>query len=151
LRQLRDHIQEFGFDQHVDSFLLKKLYGVDHNGEPPPGVYRQFVAVLLRTAEALNHNEPAQVEELKNVMIKLFNIELEWLESEELMRKGLHERKGQFETLGALIPQPDAMDRVVRYETHLSRKFDRLLNQLERVQRIRRGQPAPPTLNVNIS
>ena len=31
------------------------------------------------------------------------------------------------------------MDRFVRYEAQLSREFDQILNQLERVQRMRRG------------
>ena len=43
------------------------------------------------------------------------------------------------------------MDRFIRYEAHLSREFDRILNRLERLQRFRHGQPALPTLNVEVS
>ena len=32
----------------------------------------------------------------------------------------------------ATVRSQDAMDRFVRYEAHLSREFDRVLNQLER-------------------
>ena len=148
LIKFRDYIKEFGFND-VNTSLLKKVYGVDHNGEPPESIYRQFACALLLSAEL--QNEPAKIEALKTVMIKVFNSELERLEDLKLMRKALHDGKKHFETLAAVIPQPDAMDRVVRYETHLGREFDRLLNQLERVQRMRRGQPAPPTLNVNVS
>ena len=150
LTKMRDHIKESGFDQNIDSFLLKKLYGIDHNGEPPAGVYRQFATLLLLTTKARNQNEPGVVDTLKNGMIDYLNIELEYLESQELLRKTLHERKGQFETIAALIPHRDT-DRLVRYEAHLTREFDRILNQLERVQRMRKGQPAPPTFNVNVS
>ena len=146
--QLRDHIKECGFND-VSTSLLKKVYGVDHNGEPPESVYRQFACALLRAAEF--QNEPAKVEELKKVMIKIFNSELEQLENQKLIAIALHDSRKQFETMAAVIPQPDAMDRVVRYETHLSREFDRILNQLERVQRMRRGQSPPPTLNINAS
>jgi hypothetical protein len=31
-----------------------------------------------------------------------------------------------------------------RYETHLSREIDRVLNRLERLQRMRQGKPLPP-------
>jgi hypothetical protein len=42
------------------------------------------------------------------------------------------------------------LDLLLRYESSLERAFDRALSQLERVQRIRKGQPIPPTLNVNL-
>jgi hypothetical protein len=40
---------------------------------------------------------------------------------------------------------------LLRYGASLERSFDRTLNQLERAQRMRLGQPVPPPLNVNIS
>jgi hypothetical protein len=42
-------------------------------------------------------------------------------------------------------------DRLMRYETHVSREIDRILNRLERWQRIGKGQPLPPQLDVKIS
>jgi hypothetical protein len=51
----------------------------------------------------------------------------------------------------AVIPSLDASDRLLRYEAHLSRERDRILNRLERMQRIRKGQPLPPQLDVEIS
>jgi hypothetical protein len=48
-----------------------------------------------------------------------------------------------------VVPTP--LDLAVRYESTLERAFDRALNQLERLQRIRMGQALPPTLNVNVS
>jgi len=35
LTKMRKHLKESGFDQNIGSFLLKKLYGTDHDGEPP--------------------------------------------------------------------------------------------------------------------
>lgn len=46
---------------------------------------------------------------------------------------------------------PRSSDRLLRYETHLSREFDRTLAQLERLQRIRLGQPVPPPINLNVT
>jgi hypothetical protein len=37
------------------------------------------------------------------------------------------------------------------YEAHFSREIDRILNRLERLQRIRKGQPLPTRLDVKIS
>jgi len=36
------------------------------------------------------------------------------------------------------FPAQEAADRIIRYEAHLSREFSRTLNELERVQRMRR-------------
>lgn len=43
------------------------------------------------------------------------------------------------------------LDRLLRYESNFERAFDRILNQLERLQRIRKGQPVLPTLDVNVT
>jgi len=44
-----------------------------------------------------------------------------------------------------------SLEVLLRYESNLERAFDRTLNQLERLQRIRSGDVVPPPLNVNIS
>ena len=49
------------------------------------------------------------------------------------------------------VPEAPRLDRLLRYSASLERDFDRTLNQLERLQRTRKGQPVPPTLNVNLS
>jgi hypothetical protein len=49
------------------------------------------------------------------------------------------------------VPQPAREDRLLRYETTLDRAFEKTLSQLERLQRIRKGQPVSPTLNVNVA
>lgn len=46
---------------------------------------------------------------------------------------------------------PTPLDLSVRYESTLERTFERALNQLERLQRIRKGQPVSPMLNLQIS
>jgi hypothetical protein len=60
-------------------------------------------------------------------------------------------RRFELRRLSLLVPDSSHVDRLIRYGAYLSREFDRTLNRLERLQRMRRGQPAPPTLNVNVS
>ena len=43
------------------------------------------------------------------------------------------------------------MDLLVRYGPSLDRELDRILKQLERRQRMRLGQPLPPSIDVNIT
>lgn len=49
----------------------------------------------------------------------------------------------------SVIPSQIELDRTIRYETHISRDFDRTLSQLLRVQHERRGLPTP-TIRVDL-
>jgi hypothetical protein len=51
----------------------------------------------------------------------------------------------------ALVPRQEVTDRLQRYEGSLDRSFDRTLSQLERLQRLRLGQPVLPALKVDVS
>jgi hypothetical protein len=64
---------------------------------------------------------------------------------------GRSKQKGEYQTIAALVPSQDVVERLLRYEAHLGREFDRTLNQLERLQRIRLGQPVPPSVRVELS
>jgi hypothetical protein len=47
------------------------------------------------------------------------------------------------------LPPADATDKLLRYEAHLDRQLYRAMDQLERLQRQRRGERVPPPLNIN--
>jgi hypothetical protein len=77
----------------------------------------------------------------------------------ELMRRewGLTEmrkreaREAQARRDASFLPSPGALDNIWRYETMLERQFYRAMNQLERLQRARRGEVVPPPLTMEIS
>jgi|SRR4029077_17214908 hypothetical protein len=48
------------------------------------------------------------------------------------------------------LPSAEATDRLLRYEAHFDRQLYRAMDQLERLQRQRRGENVPPPLNVNL-
>ena len=48
------------------------------------------------------------------------------------------------------LPSTEATDKILRYEAHLDRQLYRAMDQLERLQRQRRGENVPPPLNVNL-
>jgi hypothetical protein len=66
------------------------------------------------------------------------------------LKKSSEKREG-LERQSSFVAEPARLDRVLRFGTTLLRDYDRCLNQLERLQRARKGQPALPTLNVNVS
>ena len=59
--------------------------------------------------------------------------------------------RAHYKTAAAVIPGQEVSERLIRYEAHFSREIDRVLNRLERLQRIRKGHPLPPQLDVNIT
>ena len=48
------------------------------------------------------------------------------------------------------LPSPSATDKLQRYEAHVDRQLSRSMDQLERLQRRRKGENVPPPLNVNL-
>jgi hypothetical protein len=48
------------------------------------------------------------------------------------------------------LPPADATDKLLRYEAHLDRQLYRAMDQLERLQRQRRGENVPPPLNIDL-
>ena len=50
-----------------------------------------------------------------------------------------------------MLPSDATMDKILRYETAIERQMFRAMNQLERLQRQRKGENVPPPLAVDIS
>jgi hypothetical protein len=48
------------------------------------------------------------------------------------------------------LPPAEATDKLLRYETHLDRQLYRAMDELERLQRQRRGENVPPPLNISL-
>lgn len=67
------------------------------------------------------------------------------------LMKDLSKIRERMESKAACVPEAPRLDRILRYSASLERDFDRTLNQLERLQRMRTGQAVPPTLNLNVS
>lgn len=63
----------------------------------------------------------------------------------------LQSQENEIEFVRRSVPKSEWLDRVLRYEASLERGFDRTLGQLERLQRMRLGQPVTPRVDVTIS
>lgn len=49
------------------------------------------------------------------------------------------------------LPRNTELDRILRYETAIQRQLVHAINQLERMQRARRGEQVPAPLSVQLS
>jgi hypothetical protein len=151
LSVVRLGIQCSGFCE--DPWLLRKIYGLDHDGSAPYGTPFQFY--LKMSDEAAEHargNRGGEsVDDLKAKMFEILDQEIKRVQAlaEEALRVTIE--RNQYRKAAALVPQPPILERLLRYEAHLSREFDKTLSQLERLQRMRLGQPVIPPINVRLS
>lgn len=51
----------------------------------------------------------------------------------------------------AILPSGDVLDKILRYETKLERQMYRAMAQLERIQRMRRGELIPAPISVDVT
>jgi hypothetical protein len=131
---------------------IELMYGCQEEG-PQPYSWRHMsltLSKLVSMVEAEKHDSKDQPDVQRNVDEAI---------CKEIMRLGkLHDAAVTVEDLkrehnlaGTSVPPQEISERLVRYEAHLSREIDRILNRLERLQRMRKGQPLPPQVDVNIS
>jgi hypothetical protein len=63
----------------------------------------------------------------------------------------LEEAEEAAKQAAAVLPPPEILDKILRYETKLERQMYRAMNQLERLQRMRQGGVVPPPLSIEVS
>ena len=74
-------------------------------------------------------------------------------ESVKLLEECAKERQNleeDAEARSCSLPPAEVADKLLRYEAHLDRQLYRAMDQLERVQRLRRGEIVPAPININL-
>jgi hypothetical protein len=84
-------------------------------------------------------------------MLTFIGRELDRRERELTDIREREERDAQARRDASFLPSPRVLDQIWRYETMLERQFYRAMNQLERLQRARRGEVVPPPLTMEVS
>ena len=108
--------------------------------------------VFSKVAEGYRaESDESGLDALKKAAVDAFNREIKRLEVWAEIQECLGGKRREYATVAALVPAQGTVEKLVRYEAHLSREFDRTLNQLERCQRMRMGQPVMPAIKVELS
>ncbi len=114
--------------------LVRDLEAFRHGGEPAPGA-------TDATSRAETKAETLAFLDRRIGVLK----QLKWMCAEE------EEQEEDSRRAAALLPSDKVLDKILRYETKLERQIERCLIQLERLQRLRRGESLPAPLSVEIS
>lgn len=152
LRLLRSFLEVRGFDQGSDLRILERLYGSHLPGDVTEGIVLDY---RIREIQCHPREEGAEPEldpeEAKTKMIERLDREIDHLGNLRKMFEDVEDRRVQWQVEASVVPPPEVLDRLLRYEANLDRSFDRTLSQLERFQRIRLGQSVPPPVKVDLS
>jgi len=91
----------------------------------------------------LNENQADHSRDVehRNIMVGHIDAHIEWLTRLEAALEARDERRMFYKRCTGIIPRQEASERLIRYETHLDRLTERIVKRLERLQRMRKGQP----------
>jgi hypothetical protein len=153
LKELRDGTEADGFDEHEDSDILGKVYG-----DPITEKWQRTLLDSYRTwlwtaqcADAGREEGHPTPEECEKRFLQELDEEIKRLERYKEARASIESERMKLEALQRRVLLASELDRFLRSEASLERNFDRTLSQLERFQRMRRGQPVLPKLEVRHS
>jgi hypothetical protein len=153
LVDVRRGIKTDGLNEERNGVLLQKIYGDSKKTKLQHNLYHEYL-VWLNTSRA-TEEERQRVgftsEECKQNMLRAIATEIDRLTQYREKRESIDFERLNVEILRQSVPDFPGLDRLLRYASSLERAFDRTLTQLERVQRIRKGQPVLPPIKLDVS
>ncbi len=75
---------------------------------------------------------------------------LEWINVLEGYAKERGELEAESQARSCSLPPAEVTDKLLRYEAHLDRQLYRAMDELERRQRLRKGEKVAPPLHINL-
>jgi hypothetical protein len=152
LDDLGDEIDRGGFGPESDEEALSKIYG--NSCDVFKTLFDSYRKWSFR-ADCTDKERKKEGYPSKDQCVSKF---LEALEKEKrrLIRyKEEHARieseRTRLQSLLNNVPDAPDVDRLIRYGSYLERSFEKTLTQLERLQRMRLGQPVLPPIKVDVS
>ena len=154
LTEVREEVEQVG---HLPEYALGRLiktFGSEHEGLAE--TCSRFSSMVtegprLALEDPEHFKETPNPEGCKNALLYLLDEKRKEL---ELVQEPSQEREMlELDTMtrSRALPEADAMDKILRYETAIERQLYRALNQLERLQRQRHGELLPAPASVTVS
>lgn len=149
LQDLQRSISACGFRPQYDQSILTKLYGrkdEDSWNNVLSKSYEDWYDTSLCEDQEREEKQYATPQQCQKNFLGEVKKEIRRLERYRKEHATISARRLEVEALR--LPE---MDRLLRYETTISREIERTLNQLERLQRMRLGQAVLPPINVSVT
>ncbi len=154
LANLRKGIEDVGFRPDRDALILRKLYGDRDLSRLGTDLYDSY-ETCLQMAETPEEERERKgyfsPEACRHIVMERIDKEIRRIKRDQKARASIETARTQLEIVCRNVPDGPGLDRLLRYEASLERTLDRTLSQLERLQRMRLGQPVLPKLEVRHS
>ena len=155
LQRLCVRLEEEGaLDLDRDANDLKTIYGRADPNLTENTFFEEYITwygvSTLPEKERQSKSLPSPAQCCKYVLLALRN-EIHRLRDYGKTEVAVAAEKARVEVLRRSIPEGPGLEHLLRYETSLDRGIDRTLSQLERQQRMRRGQPVAPRIDVSLT
>lgn len=150
---LRRTIETLGFNEQHDVRILEGIYGNRARIAVRLTLfdaYRTWFYVSQVSEEERKRNGFKSPADCKQAFLGDLNLEIRRLYAFQNRKNSFDESRAELDRQRFNVPEPPALDRLIRYQASLDHSFDRTLAQLERLQRIRRGQTVP-TVKVEVN
>ena len=154
LDEVKKSVEEAG---HLSEDGFKKL-ALNFGGEENSLAYWCFFFSNMATEgpekakqDPENYGDTPAPEQCKKMILKLIDDEKGKMENlKEIIEENENlELEAKIASLS--LPSKEAVDKILRYETMIERQLYRAMNQLERLQRQRKGEFVPPPISVEVS
>jgi len=154
LDEVREECEKAGRLTEGARDRLFGIFGTDDDALPTACLFFQYMAEKgpeLATEDPEHYGTVASPGECHQGLLKMLDDESERLKYLKQCAEGKEQLETDAMAASLALPSKDAMDRILRYQTTIERELYRAMNQLERMQRQRRGEPMPPAINIDLS
>ena len=158
LEELKESLDDEGFNEEFEKTVLTKLYGSYEEQEEKERwqktLFDSYLAWLNTSKcsdEEREQNAYASPQKCKENFLEHVNEEIRRLERYRKEHAKIWAFKLELESLRRSVPEGPRMDQLLRSETTIFREIGQIQNQLERLQRMRLGQLVPPPISLNVT
>jgi|SRR5665213_2110864 len=150
LLELQKQMKSWGFNEKPDRSILDVIYGGDVRLHGTlRNTYDRWLNCSLATEEERQREGYPTLERCKTEMLLAIDAEIQLFQNYRQKQDEIESERTKLEVLRRGVPEAAKADVLMRYEVMLERAFERTLNQFERIQRLRRGLPTAPRIEVS--
>jgi hypothetical protein len=154
LEELKLGLMSDGFDIESDKPILTILYGEYREEDWRDTLFHSYLYWVAKGHFPKERDRPKENDSLdkcKEQFLEELEAEINRLSRHKKNRALTESERMKIVSLSRSVPDGVQLDRLLRYEVTLDRETDRLLRRLERLQRMRLGQPLPPLIEVSVA
>jgi hypothetical protein len=154
LEILKSSIAKDGFNLPYDVPILVQLYGKFDSQHWQPDLYASYVGLVAMAClpdDIRKQGGGSSAEECKNWFLEKLDEEIERILLNQIDQEAMESERMKLESLRLSVLVSPRLDPYLRCSAELQRTLDKALSQLERLQRMRLGQPIAPRIDVNFS